>query len=264
MGVVQDEDTIDRPSEKTLQLFWSEKADLKAMSLLRRPNVSDGRIKTLIQPIFGVQTYKHNHYYDDTFYRHDADRGTLHNPYGQRMMRVSEDFMVAMLGSLEDEVGNSAAREIMYKCGYQWGMEDMRGFLKRQQAEFEAELDKMRVDFLLETWWWPLTIEGWGTWRFDFRQKDKGLLYLELYESAVAQSLGDIGAVVCYFYAGLFAAVFSVLARRSLGCVEMQCYATGEDFCRFLVSDYEKVDAASFWRNEGASAADIVRKVSAM
>ncbi|VTR98406.1 V4R domain-containing protein [Tuwongella immobilis] len=258
------DESIDRPSEQTLQLFWKEKADLKSMSFLRRPGVSDGRIRTQIVPQVGTQAYQHNHYFDQKFYLHDPNQGTIFNPYGQRMMRVSEDFMVAMLGGLEDEVGINAAREIMYKSGYQWGMEDMRGFLRRQQAEFEAELDKQRVDFLLETWWWPLTVEGWGTWRFDFRQKDKGLLYVDLYESAVAQSLGDIGAVVCYFYAGLFAAVFSVLARRSLGSVEMQCYSTGEDHCRFLVSDYERVDAAAFWRSEGATAADIIRKVSQM
>ncbi len=264
MPPLEENEAIDRPSEQTLQLFWKEKADLKAMTFLRRPGISDGRIRSVITPVNGVQPYRHNPYFDDLFYRHDPEKGTIHNPYGQRMMRVTEDFMVAMLGSLEDEVGASAAREIMYKCGYQWGMEDMKGFLRRHQAEFEADLENMRVDFLLETWWWPLTIEGWGSWRFDFRQKNKGLLYIELYESAVAQSIGDIGAVVCYFYAGLFAAVFSVLARRSLGSVEMQCYATGEDHCRFLVSDYERVNAAAFWRSEGATASDIIRKVSAL
>jgi predicted hydrocarbon binding protein len=122
----------------------------------------------------------------------------------------------------------------------------------------------MRVDFLMEEWWWPLTIQGWGTWRYDFRQRDKGLLYVELYESAVAQSIGDIGAVVCYFYAGLFAGTFSTLARRSLGCVEMQCYATGDDHCRFVVADYERVNAAAFWRSEGATSRDIMAKLAQM
>jgi predicted hydrocarbon binding protein len=255
---------LDRPSEQTLQLYWREKSDTRAVAILRRPGIGDGTIKPVIEVRPGVQPYKHNHYHDQEFYRHDPSRGTLHNPYGQRMMRVGEDFMVAMLGSLEDEVGQSGAREIMYKCGYQWGMHDMRTFLGRMQAEFEADLARMRVDFLMETWWWPFTITGWGGWRYDFRQRDKGLIYIDLYESAVAQSLGDIGAVVCYFYAGLFASAFSVLARRSLGSVEMACYATGEDHCRFVVSDYDRVNAAAFWRGEGATAKDIMKKLSAM
>jgi predicted hydrocarbon binding protein len=257
-------DVLDRPSEKTLQLFWQERADLKGMAFLRRRGVSDGQQRTQVTVVPGVQPYHHNHYNDTAFFRHDPDQGTLENVYGQRLVRVAEDFMVAMLGSLEDEVGQAAAREVMYKCGYQWGMEDMRGFLGRMQAEFEAALDKLRVDFLLETWWWPLNVEGWGTWRYDFRQKDKGLLYVDLFESAVAQSVGDIGAVVCYFYAGLFAAAFSVLARRSLAGVEIQCYSTGADFCRFLIADYERVDAATFWRNEGATSADIMKKIHAL
>lgn len=255
---------LDRPSESTLQLVWQEKGDTRVMNLLKRPGLSDGTIHKQIIAKPGVQPHLHNHYHDREFYRHDLERGTLTNPYGQRLMRVSEDFLVAVLGSLEDQVGQNAAREIMYKCGFQWGMQDMKCFLPRMRAEFEAELDRMRVDFLMEQWWWPLTIQGWGTWRYDFRQRDKGLLYIELYESAVAQSIGDIGAVVCYFYAGLFAAVFSVLARRSLGSVEMQCYATGDDHCRFVVSDYERVNAAAFWRSEGATAREIMSKLSQM
>lgn len=255
---------LDRPSEQTLQLIWQEKGDTRAVSFLRRSGVSDGTIHKQIVVRPGVQPYLHNHYYDREFFRHDPDRGILSNPYGQRVMRVSEDFMVALLGSLEDQAGQNGAREIMYKCGFQWGMHDMKRFLPRMQAEFEAELDRMRVDFLMEQWWWPLTIQGWGTWRFDFRQRDKGLLYVELYESAVAQSIGDIGAVVCYFYAGLFASTFSTLARRSLGCVEMQCYATGEDHCRFVVADYDRVNAAAFWRSEGATARDIMTKLAQM
>jgi predicted hydrocarbon binding protein len=255
---------LDRPTEQTLQLYWREKSDTRSVAMLRRPGVGDGVTKPVIEARPGVQPYKHNHYHDQEFYRHDPARGTLHNPYGQRLMRVGEDFMVAMLGSLEDEVGQSGAREIMYKCGYQWGMHDMRTFLGRMQAEFEADLARMRVDFLMETWWWPFNITGWGGWRYDFRQRDKGLIYIDLYESAVAQSLGDVGAVVCYFYAGLFASAFSVLSRRSLGSVEMACYATGEDHCRFVVADYDRVNAAAFWRGEGATAKDISKKLSAM
>ncbi|MGL6097532.1 MAG: V4R domain-containing protein [Fimbriiglobus sp.] len=255
---------LDRPSEQTLQLYWREKANTRSVALLRRPGIGDGQVKPVIEVRPGVQPYKHNHYHDEEFFRHDPARGTLVNPYGQRMMRVGEDFMVAMLGGLEDEVGQSGAREIMYKCGYQWGLHDMRTFLGRMQAEYEADLARMRVDFLMETWWWPFTITGWGGWRYDFRQRDKGLIYIELYESAVAQSLGDVGAVVCYFYAGLFASVFSVLARRTLGSVEMACYATGEDHCRFVVADYERVNAAAFWRNEGVTAKDIQKKLASI
>jgi predicted hydrocarbon binding protein len=253
----------DKPSVKTLQMVWKEGPDWKSVALLKRPHAEQG-LHPSIRVVPGHQPYEHNYYTQDAFYRHDPDRGVLRNVYGQRCMRVSEDFMIAMLGSLEDEVGQAGATEIMYKCGYQWGLEDMKSFTRRAQAEFEVALEKMRVGFLLEEWWWPLTITGWGTWRYDFRQKEKGLLYVELYESAVAKSIGDIGAAVCYFYAGMFAAVFSVLARRNLASVEMQCYSMGEDHCKFVIGDYEKVDAAGFWRSQGATAKDIQKKLQNM
>jgi predicted hydrocarbon binding protein len=250
-AAVATEDVLDKPSPKTLQMIWKEGADWKAVNLLRRPK-ADGELKPAIEVISGLQPYEHNYYTTEAFYRHDPARGLLTNVYGQRVMRVSEDFMIAMLGALEDEVGQAGATEIM------------KSFCGRAQAEFQVQLEKMRVGFMLEEWWWPLTITGWGTWRYDLRQKEKGLLYVELYESAVAKSVGDIGSAVCYFYAGMFAAVFSVLARRNLASVEMQCYSMGEDYCRFVISDYEKVDAAAFWRGQGATAKDITKKLQAM
>jgi hypothetical protein len=86
---------IDRPSEQTLQLLWKEKADLRSVSFLRRPGVTDGTIhRGPIAVVEGPQPYKHNHYHDSEFFRADPDRGTVTNPYGQRVMRVSEDFLV--------------------------------------------------------------------------------------------------------------------------------------------------------------------------
>ena len=150
---------------------------------------------------------------------------------------------------------------VLYETGYAWGMEDMRNFVKRSQGEFEVDFTKMGMGMMLETWWWPLTIEGWGTWQFDFREAKRDMLFIELYESAVAKTLGDIGAVVCYFYAGLFSAVFSVLSRKDFGCVEIQCYAMGADHCKFLISHAERVNAAAFWRSQGATGQDIMKKV---
>lgn len=226
-----------------------------------RQEKADDKVRDHIRMSPGPQPYKHNYYTSEQFYDRQRDRGVIKNVYGQRVLRVSEDFITGILGGLEDEVGDRAAA-VMYEAGFEWGMEDMRNFVARSQAEFEVEFQKMGMGMMLETWWWPLTIEGWGTWQFDFREANRDLLYVNLYESAVAKTLGDIGKVVCYFYAGLFASVFSILARKNFGCVEIQCYATGADHCRFLISQAERVNAAEFWRSQGASSKDIMKKVN--
>lgn len=253
--------TQEKPADKRLNLIWNEGPDPRQLTLLRHAEVDDaGRLRDKIRVVSGPQVYRHNHYTEERFYRPDQARGVIENVYGQRLVRVSEDFAVAILGALEEEVGD-AAGEIMYKCGYEWGMEDMRSFSQRVQAEFEVSLSKMGMGMLLETWWWPLQIEGWGAWRYDFRQGKQGLIFIDLFESAVAQSLGDVGKVVCYFYAGLFAAVFSVLAKRQLASIEIQCYSMGEDHCKFLISTDKRVNAAAFWKNEGATSKDILKKL---
>lgn len=228
------------------------------MNLLRQPHADD-KLRDHVRLLHGVQPYVHNYYTDEMFYR-EADGGVLLNLYDQRVLRVSEDFIGAVQAGLEEEVGE-AAGEVMYRCGYQWGIEDTKRYSRRFQQEFEVEFSKAGMGFMLETWWWPLTIEGWGTWRYDFTQGKQGLIFVDLYESAVARSLGALGQVVCHFYAGLFAATFSNLAQRKLEAIEIQCYAMGEDFCKFLIATDKRVNAAEFWRSEGASAKDILRKL---
>jgi hypothetical protein len=240
--------------------IMSRGPDEKSVIRLRQEKADD-KVRDHIRMTPGRQPYKHNYYTSEQFYNRDTRQGLITNVYGQRVLRVTEDFITGILGGLEEEMGDQAA-SIMYEAGYAWGIEDMRNFVPRSQAEFEVEFEKMGMGMMLETWWWPLTIEGWGTWQFDFREAKRNMLFVDLYESAVAKTLGDIGKVVCYFYAGLFASVFSVLARRDYGCVEIQCYATGADHCRFLISHAERVNAAEFWRSQGASSKDIMKKVN--
>jgi uncharacterized protein len=255
----------EKPADKRLNLIWGKNSEQQQLSLVRTPRADqenvDGKVREQIRVLMGQQTYKHNHYTDDQFFKHDDKSGILTNVYGQRMLRASEDFVVACLGGLEDELGD-AAGEIMYKCGYEWGIEDMNSFSPRVQAEFELAMNKMQMGLLLETWWWPLQVEGWGAWNYDLRQGKQGLIFIDLYESAVAQSLGNVGKVVCYFYAGMFSAVFSVLARRQLNCIEIQCYSMGEDHCKFLIATEKRVNAAAFWRQEGATFKDIMKKLN--
>lgn len=225
-----------------------------------RTELARGELKDGIDVTRGPQPVRHNYYFDERFFNHDREAGVLRNVYGQRVVRVTEDFIVGLLSGLEEEVGD-AAGEIMYKAGYQWGLEDMKSFVPRVQHEFEVQFAKMGMGMMLETWWWPLQIEGWGGWRYDFRQGKQGLIFIDLFESAVAQSLGNVGKVMCYFYAGLFASVFTLLSKKELACIEIQCYSMGEDFCKFLISTNKRVNAAAFWRSEGATSADIMKKV---
>jgi hypothetical protein len=146
----------------------------------------------------------------------------------------------------------------------------MKRFNNRMRHEYgggKLDIWQMNKQFVMETWWWPLTIQGFGGWRLTMGDKDnealqsKGLTVIELRNSAVAQSMALAGKPVCHMYAGLFAGVFSFYDREERGCIEIQCYAMGNDVCKFLVGSQKLMNAAEFWSKEGATATEILEKL---
>ncbi len=201
----------------------------------------------------------HN-YYEPRKYLRRTQEGRLTNAYNQRCMLVSEDLIVGYQLALEEEVGDAAAA-IMYRCGVEWGKRDIDGFIARHPTEFGREIGDSRFGFLLETWWWPLQVAGWGAWHYDLTHRKEGLIFVDLYDSAVARSIGNIGKVVCHYYAGMFASVFSALAGRELSSIEIQCYSMGEKFCKFLIGSSKRINAAQFWVAEGARASEVIARL---
>lgn len=209
--------------------------------------------------IGAVSYAQHNHYDPSKFWLRDG-MGRIMNRYRQRLMLVPEDFIVSYQLALEDEVGDAAA-EIMYRCGQEWGKADIIGFEKRFAEEFGRPMKEAPSQMVLETWWWPLQATGWGAWKYDFAQVKEGLIFVDLFDSVVAKSVGNIGKVVCHYYAGLFAAVFSHIAGAELSGLEIQCYSMGEEFCKFLIGASKRINAAQFWAREGATAKEIISRL---
>lgn len=213
------------------------------------------------QIVVGPQPKKHNYYNRDDFFTFAVDKGTIHTRSGLRAFLATEDFVVGLQRGLEEEVGDASAM-ILYKCGFAWGMEDMKTFVPMVEREFGKKLNEMNAKFFLETWWWPLQTEGWGAWSVDMSQRKQGMIFVDLFDSAIAKSLGNVGKPVCHVYAGMFAGVFTYLAKRDLSGIEVQCYAMGEDFCKFVIGAEKRINAAQFWLKEGATARDIIERLS--
>lgn len=211
--------------------------------------------------VVGAQPIKHNVYNRDDFFKFAVREGTIHTRNGLRTFLASEDFVVGLQQGLETEVGDASAM-ILYKCGFKWGLQDMKFFVPMIENEFGQKLNEMNAAFFLEQWWWQLQAEGWGAWKVDTSQRKQGMIFIDLYDSAIAKSLDRVGKPVCHVYAGLFAGVFTYLTKYDLSGIEVQCYAMGEDFCKFIVGAEKRINAAEFWHKEGASAAEIIEKLS--
>ncbi|NET53625.1 MAG: 4-vinyl reductase, partial [Merismopedia sp. SIO2A8] len=149
----------------------------------------------------------------------------------------------------------------MYTIGNHWGTIDAEFFGQWFQAEFDKSIRQTNLMFLLETWWWPFTAQGWGRWEIDMGDRKQGFMFINLFDSAVARTLGDVGKPVCFLYAGLFAGFFTEMVKKKLSCIEIQCYSMGETYCKFLLGGQDRIDAAGFWMNEGATARDIEKRL---
>jgi len=205
---------------------------------------------------------KHDHYTLEDFFHFDPQRGDITDWNESRNILVTEDFIVGLIEGLEEEVG-SASSVVMYNIGKAWGVRDAEFFEKWFQEEYEYPQDShdMNLLYVLEAWWWPFTTQGWGNWDVDLSEQKNGFMFVNIFDSAVARTLGDVGKPVCHIYAGLMAGFFSRFINKPLNCIEIQCYSMGETYCKFLLGKQDRIDAATFWQNEGAGAKDIQKKL---
>lgn len=205
---------------------------------------------------------KHDHYTLEDFFHFDPQRGDITDWNESRNILVTEDFIVGLIEGLEEEVG-SASSVVMYNIGKAWGVRDAEFFEKWFQEEYEypQDIHDMNLLYVLEAWWWPFTTQGWGNWDVDLSEQKNGFMFVNIFDSAVARTLGDVGKPVCHIYAGLMAGFFSRFINKPLNCIEIQCYSMGETYCKFLLGKQDRIDAATFWQNEGAGAKDIQKKL---
>lgn len=203
---------------------------------------------------------KHNHYSFENYFQFQSDTGIVTDWNEQRHLFASEDFIIGLIEGLEEEVG-SASTVVMYNIGCEWGSRDAKFFQQWFEQEYGKSIREVNSLFMLEAWWWPFTAQGWGNWEVDMSDHKNGFMFVNIFDSAVARTLGDVGKPVCHLYAGLFAGFFSDLVRKTLSCIEIQCYSMGETYCKFLLGTKDRIDAVAFWQNEGATARDIEKRL---
>ncbi len=204
--------------------------------------------------------YRHAHYSFEDFFDFQYSEGQIIDWNGERNILVSEDFIIGLIEGLEEEVG-SAASVVMYEIGKEWGNRDAVFFQEWLTKEYGYNLKNLSLPYILEAWWWPFTSQGWGNWDVDLSEQKNGFMFVNIYDSAVARTLGDVGKPVCHIYDGLLAGFFSNLVNKPLGCIEIQCYSIGETYCKFLLGKQDRIDAATFWQNEGATSRDIEKRL---
>ena len=193
----------------------------------------------------------------------DGKGGILLPQDDRRVAAVSIEFIQSLHFALVDQFADNAA-DVLYRSGYEWGLQDMIGLNRNFRAEFGNTTDLWQSDakFVLDTWWTRLAGGGWGAWSLDLSALAGGLVVVELKNSPIAAALGRADDPVCHLYAGLFAGALSFFERTERHAVEVQCRALGHPSCQFVVASGPRIDSAEGWRQQGASAAEIIRRLA--
>ena len=193
----------------------------------------------------------------------DLQKGSLRRPNGQRVAALSLEFIESFHLTLLDRF-TDAAQDVLYRAGFEWGLQDMVRLneqLHRDLGGGNLDLWQMDAKFILESWWTPHVEAGWGRCTFDLSSNSRGLVLAELQSSMVATAFAGSDQPVCHLYAGLLAGGVSFYERTERHGVELQCAAMGSKTCIFVVGPGSEVDSAETWRQQGASAADIARRL---
>jgi uncharacterized protein len=156
------------------------------------------------------------------------------------------------------------AQDVLYRVGYEWGLQDLIRLAQQTQRQSAGRRDLWQTDAKsnLESWWTALADAGWGHCTFELAAPARGVATVELHDSAVVAALGASDQPICHLYAGLFAAALSFLQRTERHCVEIQCAALGAATCQFIVAAGSEIDSAETWRQQGTPASEIIRRLS--
>jgi uncharacterized protein len=139
---------------------------------------------------------RHIHYALKDFFSFQADSGTICDWNESRNILVSENFIVGLIAGLEEEVGD-ASGVLMYNIGQQWGQEDAKFFRNWFVKEYGYEdFSQLNLMYVLEAWWWPFISQGWGNWEVDMSDQKNGFMFINIFDSAVARTLGDVSLVI--------------------------------------------------------------------
>jgi uncharacterized protein len=192
----------------------------------------------------------------------EPTQGSLRCATGERVAALSTEFVQTLHVTLVDQFAENA-QDVLYRSGYDWGLQDLLRLTQELKAKLGVRTDiwQMDVRFILESWWAPLAEAGWGRAAFELGSLTRGVVFVELRESAVVSALGPSDQPVCHWYAGLFAGALSFVERAERHCVEVQCGALGAPTCQFIVAPGADIDSAETWRQQGTDAAEIIRRL---
>jgi hypothetical protein len=196
-------------------------------------------------------------------FRQEPAQGALRRLSGERVTLLTREAVHALHATLVEQFSETAV-DVLYRSGYEWGLQEILVRQQRLKAEVggtDFDFWQMDAKFVLDAWWMPFAEAGWGHCAFQRLSHPRNLYLIDLRSSLVAATLRPAEEPVCHLYAGLFAGAVSFFDRQERHGAELQCAAVRGDLCRFLVGSGPDIDAAESLRQQGVTTDEILARL---
>ena len=184
-----------------------------------------------------------NYFATDAYVRSDLEMGLLENRQGDRLLALPEALIQGIYAGLDKETGQ-ATRLVLYNCGRWWGKNLYSRFVEELTDYYGTPLSDMpMVEFLqsLQNCW---KTHGWGHIELDSSSQHRGLLVVQIWNSAYARLAPKSNQPVCQLEAGVLASFFGQLSGRELYCLQTTCESMGADCNRFIIGLPKRLEPA--------------------
>lgn len=161
-----------------------------------------------------------DNYFDEKYLKLDVLAGVITNTSGNRLIALTEDFLVGFKKAVEDETGDSY-KIVFHTCGREWG----KGYAKKFKEEIKkyynkdlSDLPIFTIDELFKGMW---TKNGWGEIKVNWKEAfGHGVFEIEIKNPSFSSVIGNDGELCDQIFEGLIESLFSDLFSKELKCVQ--------------------------------------------
>jgi predicted hydrocarbon binding protein len=187
-----------------------------------------------------------NCFADEAYLAHDLGAGSICNRRGERLVGVSDEFLIAMMNTLESELGSESAAAVK-GLGRDWGRHAAEQFAAELGQFYGKPLSELPLAQFTASLTAALQQQGWGALRLDLSGYPYGLVIVEMHTPILGAGVRQAEAPVDGILAAFLAGMFSQFAGVELECVQTDCRGCGADASRFVVTVPQRLAAIAEW-----------------
>ena len=185
---------------------------------------------------------RNNYFTEIDFFDYDLDTGIIRDRNGNRIVSLTNDFLLGFWKGLIEECEHEGAHFILHKCGTIWG----KRYAKRIEQDLEKFYNKkvkhLPMAIFNASLVHALKIHGWGNIEVNYEHHQQGIIMIAVKKPIMGSIIKKSAKPVEAMLAGALAEIFSYFAKQELGCIQTQCVACGANESLFILTLSKRIE----------------------